>query len=170
MPKLTRDFAKLATETAETTSDEGFEKLELPGFYLLRLLNDPETGEGPAGPLWKWKFATVHEDGTDGVWVFNTTSLSQKAIGRLGKVFAAFGVPADTDTESLVGKMVSAQLVEGDPDKNGKRWPGIKSFHPASDHEFYKGVGTGKTVTAADYGIDEPSTAAQRRTGSDQPF
>jgi hypothetical protein len=71
------------------------------------VLRDVSVQEGRTAPYWRWQY----ELGGDarGRTMFDNTSLSDRALWRLKGVFDAFGVPADTDTEELIGKPV--QLV-----------------------------------------------------------
>src|SRR5688500_12286575 len=97
MPKLTKTHAKKAEGAAGDWNDSGDREPLEPGWYLGRLL-DVTQKDGKTAPYWAWKYETVEGER----WLWDNTSLSEKAIGRLGKVFEAFGVPADTDTDEIV--------------------------------------------------------------------
>lgn len=102
MPKLNKAKAK-KTEAAEGS---GFDPLP-DGAYHLRLRDvDASKPDGPAGPYWVWEFEVVE----DGEWkkrrLWNNTSLSDAAAFKMAETFKAFGVPADTDTDELLGQVV----------------------------------------------------------------
>jgi hypothetical protein len=97
---------------------------------------------GPAGPYWVWEYETVEVEGQPANRRFwDNTSLSEKAIGRLGKVFEAFGVDTDTDTEDLIGNIVTLDVGQetiNKGDRMGEKRNVVRNVlsvdaHPAAD-------------------------------------
>lgn len=148
MPKLTREFARHTEQAAGDWNDEApYHQALEPGWYLCRLL-EVEQKDGRVAPYWGWKYETV--EGQRFLW--DNTSLSEKAIGRLGKVFEAFGVPADTDTDELVGKLVNIAV-------------GVETI------AFGKRQGQiGNTVLGLMPGDTHPDFAAHDDSASMEPF
>lgn len=63
------------------------------------------TREGPAGPYWSWEYEILDGEFMDRrLW--NNTTLAENAQFGLKQTFDAFGVPTDTDTDELLGKVV----------------------------------------------------------------
>jgi len=103
MPRLNDDVAN-KVEAAE----DGFKPID-PGIYVIQLVEDVAVKEGEKGPYWKWSFQVV--DGPfSGRKLWENTSLSEAAYFKLKNVFAAFGVPVNTDTGELVGRKIRAQV------------------------------------------------------------
>lgn len=99
MAKLNKEMAK-----AVDAAQDGFELMD-DGVYHFRLRDVDPTGEGPKGPYWVWEFECVEEPyKSRRMW--NNTSLSEAARGIFKATFKAFGVPVDTDTDELTGKLV----------------------------------------------------------------
>ena len=103
MPKLTKPAAAEAAEAAEGSGD--YEPLP-EGRYVCRLV-EVEAKEGAKGIYWSWSYEVAEEGEFKGRKLWDNTSLSEKARWRLGVVFTAFGVPADTDTDELIGHEVA---------------------------------------------------------------
>src|SRR5690606_16853317 len=101
MPKLNKQTAAAVTEAAENSD---FEPMPA-GRYIFKLV-DVESKDGQRAPYWSWQYE-CNEEPYVGRKVWDNTSLSEKAAWRLGKVFAAFEVPADTDTDELIGREVA---------------------------------------------------------------
>ena len=107
MPKLNKTTAK-AVDSAKST----FEALE-EGIYAAVLDSVEVKGPGASGyEYWSWKFVNLvnvesGEKAPGSQWV--NTSLSPDAQWKMKEVFDAFGVPSDTDTDTLLGE--SALLV-----------------------------------------------------------
>lgn len=100
MPKLP------VSEASAVDEFEGNEYPVLePGVYTC-ILFDVKVGEGKAGPYWNWEYH-LH-GGNARFW--NITSLSEKARFKMKETFDAFGLPADTDTDMLIGRKVSLQI------------------------------------------------------------
>lgn len=136
MPKLTKQHASKASEAAGDWRDVG--GLLEPGWYLCRLLSvTQETGKQSGQPYWSWKY----EEGGSGAWLWDNTSLSEKAIGRLGKVFEAYEVPADTDTDDLIGSLVNVEVgVYTIPQgaRSGQLANNIRSLAPGHTHPDFE--------------------------------
>jgi hypothetical protein len=101
-------MAKLNKKTAtmvDKAESGSFEPLEA-GAYHVRLVDVDADREGPKGPYWSWEFDVVEEGGRGKLW--QNTSLSEAAAFKMKETFDAFGVPADTDTDDLCGKVVKA--------------------------------------------------------------
>lgn len=149
MPKLTRQFAQKATAAAEDWGD-GFEPLE-PGEYLAKLLS-VEAKDGTAAPYWSWKL----EEKDSGKFLWQNTSLSDKAIGGLGKMFEAFGQTADTDTDLLVGQWIACRVSQraiAKGDRAGQMTNNIERVYPASEHPAYATLG--QADSPDDFGLGD---------------
>lgn len=107
MPKL--------NEKQKTQAEEGASDIPLldPGVYGASL-QKVEEKEGPKGPYWEWEFLVETDsegnelEQTARIW--ENTSLSEKAIWRVQKMFDAFGVDSDTDTEDILGYYVALRV------------------------------------------------------------
>lgn len=110
MPKLGADEAR----AAETAAEEGGPEIIPTGTYLMQLLDvEVSDKEGDSGyHYWSWMLKVV-EDGSKfkGRELRLITSLSPKAAFAVGGAFAAFGVPADTHTDELLGRFIYARIV-----------------------------------------------------------
>ena len=102
MPKLNAKTAKAVEKTEGGT----FAPVD-PGIYHIRL-RDVTAKPGPKGVYWAWEFESVEPDVRGRFWT--NTSLSDKAHFKLKEAFEAFGVPTDTDTDELLGKVCRAQV------------------------------------------------------------
>jgi hypothetical protein len=154
MPKLTKQHATKAKNAAAEWGD-GFEPLT-PGRYLGKLVS-VEQRDGKAAPYWEWKF----EEPNSKQHLWENTSLSEKAIGRLGKVFEAFGVSADTDTDELIGQfvcMVVGTRTIPTGERAGQLQNTINGFLPASEHPDFEGTGQAGPASS-DYGGDPTDDA-----------
>ena len=153
MPKLAKSLASKAETEKASWGDRS--PLD-PGFYLCRL-RKVDVRDGKAAAQWVWEFEEVHSERR----VWDSTSLSEKAIGRLGKVFEAFGVPTDTDTDLVCGKLIALRIGQRtiqDGEKKGQVTNTVESFHPASEHpDFDKVSEAGGSVGASedDYGLGD---------------
>lgn len=102
MPKLAANIAREAEQAAE----EDPYKLLPVGIYVGKL-DEVEVSDqpGPSGhDFWAWKFI-VQDEGYKGAQQTAITSLSPKARFSIGAAFAAFGVPADTHTDEILGEL-----------------------------------------------------------------
>lgn len=155
MPKLNNDTAA-KVEVAE----DGFAPVE-EGIYILRLREDVEVKEGPAGPYWKWVFEIPEGEEKAGRRFFLNTSLSEAAFFKLKETFAAFGVPTNTDTEDLVGRTVKAHITVGTVQK------GARAGEPNNDiSKMYPIDWTGEAPT----GVSTAKVGAQGGAPADQPL
>src|SRR4249919_2577778 len=103
MPQLEKDKAQQVADTEGSTFEAYPE-----GIYQ-GTLQDVEVREGTKADYWSWRFSdvvNVEDDKTypGSLWV--NASLSDAADWKMKEVFEAFGVPADTDTDELLGKSV----------------------------------------------------------------
>lgn len=151
MPKLNKTTADKAAK-AEADWGEGFQLLD-PGDYLAKL-SEVESRDGQAAAYWAWKYSVVGHSAT----LFDNTSLSDKAIGRLGRVFKAFGVSADTDTDMLIGRTVCLRVGKRtiqSGDRKGEMANTVQDVLPASEHPDYTPYGPSPDDYGA-YGDTEP--------------
>lgn len=150
MPKLTKNVAANAAAAADDWDDR---KLLENGIYLAKLVS-VESKDGAAGTYWSWKYEAI--DSTNFLW--DNTSLSEKAIGRMGKVFAAFGVSADTDTDLLLGRTVCLKVSKRtiqSGEKKGQESNQIDSVLPPTEHPDYDGTEGGGKASVSDFGGDD---------------
>lgn len=107
MPKLN---ANKAEEVSSATSQ--FSPIP-EGIWPARL-KDVESKTSQAGnTYWSWEYEVSYTDEngaskTGRIW--DNTSLSDAAAWRLKKVFDAFGMPVDTDTDELCGRWVNLSI------------------------------------------------------------
>jgi hypothetical protein len=155
MAKLPQD--KAAKAAAEKDNVPEFGPVP-PGVYLCRLTNVDPSRSGAAGPYWVWEATTVGA-GTEptGKKFWDNTSLSDQAIGRLGKVFEAFGVTPEADTEDLIGKLVAVEVTrvtQKGGENAGQLKNDVRAWHPAFVHplaeDFQQAAGVAPS-TADDY-------------------
>jgi hypothetical protein len=153
MAKLPAAKAKEAADTADDW--EGGGAVE-PGVYLCKLREVDCTKSGAAGPYWAWTFEVVGAaKEPSGKRFWDNTSLSERAIGRLGKHFAAFGVGTDTDTEDLIGKVVAVEVnrtTQKGGQNDGQLKNDVVALHPADVHAHYEdwAASTGAAGPSAD--------------------
>lgn len=108
MPKLPADIASTVDET-ESTSFE-----PLPEGKYGAVLREVTVSDQPGKSgfhYWRWEFE-VTDDEYKGRRQWTNTSLSPKAAFKFKEVFDAFGVPADTDTDELIGQPVTLVVVQ----------------------------------------------------------
>lgn len=125
MPKLPKKVAKRVEDT---------ESSEFPlipdGKYvgvLKEVLVSDEPGDS-GSHYWMWVFEKANEEDVERTmneaWTAGTlrniTSLSEKADFKMKEAFAAFNVPADTDTDELLGQRVLLVVGHG-PIRKGPR-------------------------------------------------
>lgn len=104
MPQLPGDKA---AQVAEAESNGGLIEDGLYEMYL----KDVEEAQGGKGPYWKWTFAFPEDAPQYKNWhQWLNTSLTPESAWRLKEAFDAFGVPTDTDTDTLVGKRVLVSI------------------------------------------------------------
>jgi hypothetical protein len=99
MPKLNKGKAKEVDE-----AQSGFEVIP-GGRYRARLV-EVSVESGQKAPYWKWVFK-ISDGKYKGRLQWLNTSLSDNALWKFKEVFKAFGVPANTDTDELLGGEVA---------------------------------------------------------------
>lgn len=134
MPKLNKKTAK----AIEETESGGFSLLE-NGRYIGKL-REVTVKPGKEYDYWSWEFDNLRAiDDPDTIipgrqWA--NTSLSPKAAFKMKEAFEAFGVPADTDTDELIGEDVilvvgTRTIKEGD--RAGEQANQVNNLLPLSD-------------------------------------
>lgn len=155
MPKLPEEHAKRVDE------EEGSEFEALPpGKYIARLMDvNVSDSPGPSGfHYWTWEFEVVEPEDHKGRKLWENTSLSDKAAFRLKMVFDAFGVPADTDTDLLCGKLVGlvvSQRTITQGSREGETGNDIDRFVPVDDGDAAQVAGDEPTPPPAADGDDD---------------
>jgi hypothetical protein len=138
MAKLNKNLAQQAKDKASDWDGTG---VVPPGVYLCKLTTVDTSRSGPSGPYWTWEYTTVgvaDEPANKKFW--DNTSLSDKAIGRLGKVFEAFGVDTDTDTDDLIGSLVAVTVKIGTiraGERAGEQRNEVEALHQADVHAYH---------------------------------
>lgn len=106
MPKLPSAAATKAKEAAESS---GFTPVE-PGTYRLRLTDvKATTAKSSGNPMWVWELESVQE-GSRGRKFWVNSVLTDKAMWKVGEMFAAFGAETDADTDELIGEECMADI------------------------------------------------------------
>lgn len=103
MPKLNEEMAN----EAEVAIEEGGPEPIPAGVYVGKLTN-VTVSDKPGGSgfhYWVWEFQVMDEGYTNKTLKTNT-SLSPQARFSFGGMFKAFGVPANTHTDELIGQRV----------------------------------------------------------------
>jgi hypothetical protein len=100
----------MASAVEEASGGSGFEPLP-EGVYPVRL-RGVDIREGQKAPYWVWEFEIPEGVEHSGRRFWLNTSLSEAALWKLKEVFTAFGTTPDTDTDELLGKRVSAVVVQ----------------------------------------------------------
>lgn len=131
-------MAKLNQETAKSVAEasDSFEPIPA-GTYHVRLKDVDSSRSGKAGPYWSWEFEGL-EGEAKGRKLWNNTSLSTQSQFALKQTFDAFGVPYDTDTDDLLGRVckltVSIRTIQAGARK-GELANQVDRVHPA-DTDF----------------------------------
>jgi len=109
MPKLAADMAREAEQAAE---EDSFALIPA-GLYIGKLESVEVSDEPGASGFhyWTWNFRIQDEGYTHSRQTF-ITSLSPKARFSVGGAFKAFGVPADTHTDDLLGHLATLQVTQ----------------------------------------------------------
>lgn len=131
MPKLSNEAAKKANEAEGSSSREPLPE----GKYRVRLLEVESTKSAAGNPMWVWKFEAENPEEHAGRWLWERTAIQENTMWKLRQVFDAFGVPADTDTDDLIGARVDlmvGQTVAQRGKMQGKIVNEITEFLPAS--------------------------------------
>ena len=139
MAKLTKQLANQAEAAKDEVPD--FSPVQ-PGVYLCKLREVDTSRSGPAGPYWTWEFETVGAgDEPEGKRFWDNTSLSEKAIGRVGKMFEAFGLDATHDTDECIGHLVAVEVKIGTiktGDNAGNKRNEVVGVFPPDVHAWYE--------------------------------
>jgi hypothetical protein len=106
MPRLESKIAGKVNET-EVGS---FKALE-PGKYRCRLAEvEAKTARSSGKPMWTWKYETIESPSGRTLWT--NTVIDDSSFWKIAETFAAFGVPADTDTDELIGCTVLVTVIQ----------------------------------------------------------
>jgi len=135
MPKLSSENAKKVAEVEDNGGGGNYGPIP-EGKYRVRLL-EVESGKTAKGaPKWVWKFETTDPAENAGRWLWEHTAIQESTMWKVRQVFDAFGVPADTDTDDLIGRtidaMVGVEIAQAGKLK-GKEVNTIREFLPASE-------------------------------------
>jgi uncharacterized protein DUF669 len=132
MPKLSGETAKKVNETEGGGGQ--FEVLPA-GKYRARLIDVESTKSAAGNPMWVWKFEVTDPSAHAGRWLWERTAIQDNTMWKIRQVFDAFGVPADTDTDDLVGSAVDlmvGQTVAQRGKMQGKTVNEIVEFLPST--------------------------------------
>lgn len=137
MPKLASDLARAAEQAAEGGNEDD---LVPEGIYIGKLFEVTVSDKpGASGyNFWMWKFK-LEDEGYKGNEQVMITSLSPKADFAFGYAFAAFGVPADTDTDELCGQFVRLNIsivIQEKGPAAGTRRNRVESIMPLEDGDM----------------------------------
>lgn len=105
MPKLDSNVAEQVNQAESGSSliEEGLYQMVLVEVSATNKQGEPL--QGKAGPYWSWTLAFAEDApryAKRRLWAI--TSLSADAAWKMKEHFDAFGVPADTDTDDLIGR------------------------------------------------------------------
>lgn len=111
MPKLDSTVAEQVNqaESGSALIEDGLYEMVLEAVDATDKNGEPLTGK--QGPYWKWTFVFPEDAARYAKrkqWV--NTSLSADSAWKMKEHFDAFGVPADTDTDDLVGRHVLVEI------------------------------------------------------------
>lgn len=132
-PKLGKADASAVNKTEAAS---GFTPLP-PGLYTVAL-REVQPKKGAAGPYWNWVFEIPEGFENAKRRFFYTTSLGETSRPFLKKVFDAFGVPADTDTDKLCGQWATVSVdisTIKDGEKAGKQTNHVIEVLPYVDED-----------------------------------
>lgn len=141
MAKLSKSVAAAAEDQA---SEWGVRQLLPVGNYLCKLVEVDTTRKGKESgvPYWVFVTETVEVDGQPaGNRLWDNASLSEKAIGRLGKIFEAFGQPTTADTDDMIGLLVTVVVTQETitkGDNAGNLRNAVAGYLPADAHPAYE--------------------------------
>ena len=105
MPQLNETYASGIDEQPQSVG-----VLE-PGVYeavLVEVVAKP----GKVAPLWSWRYEVAPGQVGEGRTLYNNTSLSEEARWKMKETFDAFGVPANTNTDRLLGQRVKLLIAK----------------------------------------------------------
>lgn len=104
MPKMPDAVA------AEVDATEGGSFAPIPPGVYPAVLTEVNVKEGAKGPYWQWVYEIPEGREYAGRRFWNNTSMSEAARFKVKEAFDAHGVPANTDTDELVGTWVSLSV------------------------------------------------------------
>lgn len=111
MPKLSKANASAAKKAA---AENPFALLP-DGYYKAKLVEVKGGKSSKGDHMWTWLFKVEKKD------LREYTVIKDTMMWKLGQIFEAFGVSADTDTEELVGKTITVEV--GSEMFDGKKGP-----------------------------------------------
>ena len=166
MPQLKPEIAERIDETEYSGG------ILDPGVYEV-VLKEVEARPGKVAPVWSWKFEVAPGQKGAGRTLYTNTSLSEEATWKMQEAFHAFGVPATTDTDRLLGQRCKA-LVYKSVAQGGKREGqfvnAIQELYPVGRGTVSPNVATAK---AAAPDPEDPTMqtagAAPTGAGEDEP-
>lgn len=144
MPQLNETYASGIDEEPQAVG-----VLE-PGVYeavLVEVVAKP----GKVAPLWSWRYEVAPGQVGEGRTMFNNTSLSEEARWKMAETFQAFGVPANTNTDRLLGqrvKLLVAKVIAQQGKRQGMFVNQIQEVMP---------VGQRTISTTKPYDPDDPT-------------
>ena len=135
MPKLSGENAKKVAEVEDNGGGGQYGPIP-EGKCRVRLLEVESAKTAKGAPKWVWKFETTDPAEHAGRWLWEHTAIQDSTMWKIRQVFDAFGVPADTDTDDLIGStidvMVKVEIAQAGKMK-GKEVNTIDQFLPASE-------------------------------------
>jgi hypothetical protein len=134
MPKLSSENAKKVAEVEDNGGGGNYGPIP-EGKYRVRLLEVESAKTAKGAPKWVWKFETTDPAENAGRWLWEHTAIQDSTMWKVRQVFDAFGVPADTDTDDLIGQSIDVMVgveIAGAGKMKGKEVNTIREFLPAS--------------------------------------
>lgn len=135
MPKLSSENAKKVAEVEDNGGGGNYGPIP-EGKYRVRLLEVESAKTAKGAPKWVWKFETTDPAENSGRWLWEHTAIQDSTMWKVRQVFDAFGVPADTDTDDLIGNSIDVMVgveIAGAGKMKGKEVNTIREFLPASE-------------------------------------
>lgn len=152
MPRLPSEAAKEAKKAAESG---GFSPVEA-GPYRVRLTDvKATTAKSSGNPMWVWELESV-EEGSRGRKFWVNTVLTDKAMWKVGEMFAAFDAETDADTDELIGEECIAEISQrtitqgaraGQMGNNVDRCRSLNASEDGEGEAVPAGVGAGSDET-----------------------
>jgi len=166
MPQLKPEIAERIDETEYSGG------ILDPGVYEV-VLKEVEARPGKVAPVWSWKFEVAPGQKGAGRTLYTNTSLSEEATWKMQEAFHAFGVPATTDTDRLLGQRCKA-LVYKSVAQGGKREGqfvnAIQELYPVGRGTVSPNVATAKAAAPdPDDPTAQTASAAPVGAGEDEP-
>jgi hypothetical protein len=155
MPQLNPTLAGAIDEEPESVG------ILDPGVYDVALLA-VEARPGKVAPLWTWKFEIPAGQRGAGRQFYHNTSLSEAARFKVKEAFDAFGVPAGTDTDVLIGRRVRALVIKTIAEQGKRQGQFVNQIQ-----ELYPlGAKSGSPVKTLD--PDDPTAAREGHLDADK--